>query len=238
MYHWAEGILERSKLTFGISLKNSEVLKAENISVEISPERLELGDWWKLLDLPIDWDRLLPGGPLNVEVGFGKGELLLDMAQKHPEYRYIGMERYAKGHRKLLGSAREKGLDNLISMVGDAYIIMNVAFEDSSLEQVVCNFSDPWPKARHARRRLYTEEFFSLVCRKLKIGGKLAIATDDVPYSLQALKALNGTEGLTSTHPETDWLRESPHSARSRYELRWIEEDRELRYFLYRKGGS
>jgi tRNA (guanine-N7-)-methyltransferase len=219
-------------------LKNIEVLKNKNIFAGASPERLELGDWWKLHDLPVNWDELFPGGPLNVEVGFGKGELLLDMAQKHPDARYIGMERYAKGHRKLLGSARQKGFKNLISMVGDAYILMNIVFEDSSLEQVICNFSDPWPKSRHARRRLYTSEFFTLVCRKLKTGGGLAIATDDIPYSIQALEALRKTEGLVSTHSGSDWLSESPHPVRSRYEQKWIEEDRELRYFLYRKGGN
>lgn len=197
--------------------------------------RMDLGDWWKELDLPIRWDDVLPGGLINVEVGYGSGELLLSLAAQHPEKRFVGIERYARGHRKLIAAARRERLRNLVSMVGDAYILINIAFEDASLEGVTCNFADPWPKARHAKRRLYTVEFFSLVARKLRPGGLLALATDNAPYARQAAEALASTEGLAGKHPEVKWMQNSPNSLRTRYEEKWIAEGRPLHYFLYER---
>lgn len=197
--------------------------------------RMDLGDWWKELDLPIRWDLILQGERLNVEVGYGSGELLLSLAARNPKQSFIGIERYARGHRKLIAAARRKRLRNLISMVGDAYVLINIAFEDASLNGLTCKFADPWPKARHAKRRLYTVEFFSLVARKLRPGGRLALATDDRSYALQAADALASTPGLRSTHTDLKWLDESPAPLKTRYEEKWIAEGRPLHYFLYER---
>ena len=195
--------------------------------------RLINGDWWKDEDLPIGWAGLLGEGALNVEVGFGEGEFLLGMALRHPDMRYVGIERYAEGHRKLIKRARSEDTENVLTMVGDAYIILNLAFEQASLDSVTVNFPDPWPKARHARRRLYTEEFFGIAARKLRRGGTLYLATDDRPYAEQAARAIAGVSELTSMHPDKPWLDGSPYPVQTRYETRWIKEGRPLHYFVY-----
>ncbi len=197
------------------------------------PARLMHGDWWKEEDLPVDWGRLMGAGPLNVEVGFGEGEFLLGMAGRRPDMRYVGIERFAEGHRKLVKRARIEGLNNVLTLVGDAYIILNLAFENGALRSVTVNFPDPWPKARHARRRLYTEEFFRIAARKLEPGGTLFLATDDRPYARQALDALARVPALESTHPNQFWLERSPYPVQTRYETRWIKEGRPLHYFVY-----
>ena len=142
----------------------SNTLRADELNrgPTIEPVRLILGDWWKDEDLPLDWDRLITGGPLCVEIGFGGGEFLMAMAERFKDRRFVGIERFAEGHRRLLKAAQERGLDNVISLVGDAYIILNLVFGDASLHSVTVNFSDPWPKARHAKKRLLTEEFFTI----------------------------------------------------------------------------
>ena len=201
----------------------------------IDPARLWLGDWWKEIDLPVDWSRLIPGGPLNVEVGFGEGEFLLAMAKLKPDQGFVGLEQYAAGYRKCLKKASSDNLANVLTMLGDAYILLTVAFEDAALESVTVNFPDPWPKKRHARRRLFTEEFFRIAARKLRPGGRLFLATDDSDYAGQAVGALAAVPLLVSEHPATPWLGESPHGIRTRYETKWLAEGRHLHYCFYKK---
>lgn len=200
--------------------------------------RLIHGDWWKEEDLPVRWEALLPGGALHVEVGFGDGEFLLAEASARPGERFVGLEHYPEGHRKLLKKARAQGLANVLSMIGDAYVLLNVAFTDHSLASITVNFPDPWPKARHARRRLFTEEFFRIAGRKLAQGGALRLATDDPAYARQATEELAKVPGLRARHPGSPWLTESPYASRTRYEKRWIEEGRPLHYMLYEREGA
>ena len=203
----------------------------------IDPARLILGNWWKDEDLPMDWDRLLPGGPLCVEVGFGGGEFLAGMAAANPQSRFVGIERFAEGHRRLLKAVQAAGLENVLSMVGDAFIGLSLAFHEASLESVTVNFSDPWPKTRHAAKRLLSEEFFRIAARKLRPGGTLFAATDDVPYALQAGEAFAAVPSLESLHPGRPFMCESPHPVRTRYEIKWAAEGRPLHYFAYRRKG-
>ena len=202
----------------------------------VDPTHLMLGDWWKEEDLPVDWGRVFPPGPLRVEVGYGGGEFLLDMARLDRGARFVGIERFGEGHRRLLRALAASGLENVLSMVGDAYILLNLAFSDASLSSVTVNFSDPWPKARHAKNRLLTEEFLQIVARKLAPGGRFFAATDDVPYAHQAAESLSAVRALKSAHPDQPWLRESPHPMRTRYELKWIAEGRPLHYFVFEKS--
>lgn len=202
----------------------------------IDPARLWLGDWWKEEDLPMDWGRLLPGGPLNAEVGFGGGEFLMGMASRFPGRRFVGLEQYAEGHRRCLRASLSAGLSNLLLMVGDAYVLLNVCFEEGSLESVTVNFPDPWPKARHARRRLFTQEFFGIVSRKLAPGGRLFLATDDGAYARQAVEQLALVPALARAHGEGPWLTQSPHPFRTRYENKWIQEGRPLHYLIYTRA--
>lgn len=201
----------------------------------IDPARLWLGDWWKEEDLPPDWGRLLPGGPLNVEVGFGGGEFLLGMAARFPQRRFVGLEHYAEGYRRCLRRATSEGLQNVLLMMGDAYVLLNICFEEACLESVTVNFPDPWPKARHARRRLYTEEFFGISARKLADGGRLFLATDDESYAGQAAEQAARVRELASAHPDRPWLTRSPYPLRTRYEAKWTEEGRPLHYLVYEK---
>jgi tRNA (guanine-N7-)-methyltransferase len=204
----------------------------------IEPVRLILGDWWKDEDLPLDWDRLMPGGPLCVEVGFGGGEFLLSMAERFRDRRFVGIERFAEGHRRLLKAAQQNGSSNVISMVGDAYIILNLAFADASLHTLTVNFSDPWPKARHSKKRLLTAEFFAIAARKLSPGGRLFAATDDPAYARQAAGAFADTSNLQSLHPEHPWLSDSPHPTTTRYESKWKQEGRPLHYFTFERRAD
>ena len=196
------------------------------------PLRLMHGDWWKDEDLPVAWGRYLGTRPLAVEVGFGSGEFLLAMAKLHPETGFVGIEQFAEGYRKLLKHVAEEHLTNVLAAMGDAFILLNLAFEEGSLDSVTINFPDPWPKTRHARRRLLSAEFFKIAARKLREGGQLRAATDDPAFAQQAADAFGAVPELVPCHPEP-WLSRSPYAVRTRYESKWILEGRALHYFIY-----
>ena len=216
---------------------NSEPFSAY-LARPLDPLRLSLGDWWKGEDLPVDWDGLLPGGPLVVEVGYGGGEFLLALAERSPERRFVGIERFGEGHRRLQKRLDGSGLRNVLSMVGDAYVILGVAFPNAALEAVHINYSDPWPKARHANRRLLSVEFLSVAARKLKPGGRLHAATDDVPYAREAAAAFASVPLLASLHPGRDWMERSPLGITTRYEQKWRAEGRPLHYFAFERRSE
>lgn len=195
--------------------------------------RLELGDWWKFEDLPVDWDRYLAPGPTDVEVGFGAGDFLTALATREPGARFVGLERFGEGHRRLVAELKRRRIQNVLPVLGDAFILLNLLFAEGSLRAVYVNCPDPWPKARHARRRLLTAELFALAGRKLQPGGHLFVATDDGPYAQQAAEAFAQVPALASTHPGTPWLSESPYPAETRYERRWRAEGRPMHYFVF-----
>ena len=112
------------------------------------------------------WNEVFPKDqPLHIEVGMGKGRFLMDMAKLHPEINYIGIEMYdsvllrALQKRERLEETGEK-LANLKFMCVDARLLPEI-FEKGEVQKIYLNFSDPWPKARHAKRRLTSREFLA-----------------------------------------------------------------------------
>ena len=121
--------------------------------------------------------------PIHIEVGMGKGHFLMDMAKLHPEINYIGIEMYdsvllrALQKREKLEEAGEK-LDNLKFMCVDARLLPEI-FEKGEIQRIYLNFSDPWPKARHAKRRLTSTRFLERYDNILTPEGRVMFKTDN-----------------------------------------------------------
>ena len=121
--------------------------------------------------------------PLHIEVGMGKGRFLMDMASLHPEINYVGVEMYdsvllrALQKRERMEADGEK-LDNLKFMCIDARILPDI-FEKGEVQRIYLNFSDPWPKDRHAKRRLTSRQFLARYDQILKPDGVLEFKTDN-----------------------------------------------------------
>ncbi len=157
------------------------------------------------------------------------------MAKREPEARFIGIEKFGEGHRRLVKRMKREEVLNVLPVMGDAYILLNLLFAGGSVDSIYINCPDPWPKTRHASRRLLTEELFSIAAKKLAPSGRLHVATDDAPYSSQAAGAFSRTPALESLHPEQPWRLVSPYPAETRYERKWKMEGREMRYFVYQR---
>lgn len=134
--------------------------------------------------------------PIHIEVGMGKGRFLMDMARLHPDINYVGIEMYDSVLLRAL-QKREKletegiHLDNLKFMCMDARLLPEV-FDKGEVERIYLNFSDPWPKARHAKRRLTSREFLARYNEILAPEGRVEFKTDNrdlFEFSLEEVEA-------------------------------------------------
>lgn len=118
------------------------------------------------------------GKPIHIEIGMGKGKFLMEMARLHPEIHYIGIEKYSSVLVRALEKMEEEPLPNIHFIRMDAETIVDV-FEKGEVEEIYLNFSDPWPKDRHAKRRLTSRQFLARYESILKDGGVIQFKTDN-----------------------------------------------------------
>ena len=131
---------------------------------------------------PIEPAALAPGAAeVWLEIGFGGGEHLAAQAQRHPEVLILGAEPFQNGVASALRHIDEQALDNVRVHDGDARDLM-ARLPDASLDRVFVLFPDPWPKARHNKRRIVQAETVAELARLLKPGGRLRFASDWADY--------------------------------------------------------
>ena len=151
---------------------------------------LELGSG--LLDLDQLFGR---SAPRTLEIGFGMGHSLLEMAAAAPEQDFIGVEVHRPGVGALLNGLLTQNLTNVRVYACDAIEVLNQAIPDASLDRLMLFFPDPWHKAKHNKRRIVQLEFAELVRRKLKVGGVFHMATDWQPYAEYMLEVMSAAPG-------------------------------------------
>lgn len=172
------------------------------------------------------------GKPLWLEVGFGGGEHLVHMATLNPGVTLIGAEPFVNGIAMLLGKIRGAGVVNLWLHPGDVRDLFDV-LPDACLTKVFLNYPDPWPKARHHRRRFVTPEYLSALARVTAPGAEFRVATDIPDYVRQTLEEVPpaGFELIRQAgkgEAWDDWLS-------TRYEQKALREGREPHYLTFRR---
>ncbi len=133
---------------------------------------------------------------LALEIGFGNGEALIEMARSNPEHDFIGIEVHEPGIGHLLLRIRDLKLANIRVIQGDAVQIISNFFQDQQFDRIYLFFPDPWPKKRHHKRRIFTAHFVALAACKLRTGGVLHFATDWQDYAEQVLALLESEPAL------------------------------------------
>jgi tRNA (guanine-N7-)-methyltransferase len=137
--------------------------------------------------------------PLVLEIGFGMGDSLAEMALANPDKDYIGIEVHRAGVGKLINYIENDNIKNLRMYCFDAVEILANCIPDASLDLVQIFFPDPWHKKKHQKRRLIQTPFVLGLMRKLKPGGRIHLATDWQHYAEQMMEVLSGINGLTNT---------------------------------------
>jgi tRNA (guanine-N7-)-methyltransferase len=136
--------------------------------------------------------------PCVLEIGFGSGHSLLEIARAHPEKNFIGIETYQPGIGMLLLKIEEFALSNIRIFYADAVEVLEKCIPQQSLDGVQIFFPDPWPKRRHHKRRLIQAEFILLVTDKLKAQGIFHLATDWEHYAHHMLQVLSQADTLVN----------------------------------------
>ena len=183
---------------------------------------------------PLDLERF-HGKPLWLEIGFGGGEHLVHMAASYPQVEIIGCEPFVNGIAMLLGKIRQAEVQNLCLHPGDVRDLFDV-LPAGCLSKVFLNYPDPWPKARHHRRRFVTPEYLHPLARAMQPGTELRVATDIPDYVRQTLEEVPPA-GFDLVHEAgaggawDDWLS-------TRYEQKALREGRAPHYLTFHRRAG
>ena len=170
-----------------------------------------------------------------LEIGFGNGDILAQLAAKHPERNYIGVEVHRPGIGRLLMRLHEDELDNVRIAPRDASEVLRNEIPDDALKQILIYFPDPWPKKRHHKRRLVQQEFVLLATAKLVVGGEFKLATDWPEYAAQMLEILNSRPDLQNLSPDETYVERPDERPVTRFEQRGRKKGHSVYDLAYRR---
>jgi tRNA (guanine-N7-)-methyltransferase len=173
--------------------------------------------------------------PLHFEIGFGSGEHLAYRADLLPDHGFVGAEPFLNGVVGALAHIRDRHLANVRLHRGDALPLLE-RFADASLAFVYLLHPDPWPKARHAKRRMVNPGPLDLIAAKLKPGGEFRLGTDDPVYCRWSMMIMNGRRDFEwLAEKAADFLTRPGGWPETRYEAKARRQGREVWYFRYRR---
>ena len=166
-----------------------------------------------------------------LEIGFGGGEHIAAQALHNPNTLYVGCEPYMPGVAKLLRVVEQQNIKNIRLYTDDARDFM-AAQPDASIDEAFILFPDPWPKARHHKRRLITRAFLAELARLQPVGASLLIATDHVDYAGWILCELQHTPHyIWTAEKQGDWLSLPASWAETKYQRKTTAEGRAPLFF-------
>ena len=218
----------------GKALKDSQKRYLEEDLAALSPGPVS---WQNNPDrVPLDLNAVFGGRPVWLEIGFGGGEHLVHQARANSDIGIIGAEPYINGVAMLLGKIRRAGVSNLAVHPGDARDLMDV-LPPASIARAFLLYPDPWPKARHHRRRFVTPEHLGPLARVLQPGAILRVATDIPDYVRQTLEEVPGQGFEWLAKRPADWREPWDDWLSTRYEQKALREGRVPHYLTFRRLG-
>ncbi len=183
-------------------------------------------------------DAIEQEGPLHFEIGFGGGEHLAAQAEANPDAGFIGCEPFLNGVVAALAHIRDRDLANVRLHMGDALDVLE-RLPDRSLERVYLLHPDPWPKARHAKRRMINHGPLDMIAAKLAPGGEFRLGTDDPTYCAWAMMAMGQRRDfIWEAETPRDFLDRPADWPETRYERKARRKGHEVWYFRYLRGGE
>ncbi|MDF1851052.1 MAG: tRNA (guanosine(46)-N7)-methyltransferase TrmB [Verrucomicrobiales bacterium] len=201
-------------------------------------QKRALREWWNEFGLRFEYNKTLDlnaafpiDGPLVIEIGFGKGDHLIELAQSFPEHRFLGIEVHRPGLAHATALAKEHDCRNVRLLRGDARLILTDHLEPEIASAVMIQFPDPWPKPGDRHRRLLQPGMLDTLYRTLRSGGELLLVTDVEDYAQDSERNLQEAEGW-ERQISSPWF---DHRIETLYESKAREAGRAIHEIAYRR---
>lgn len=183
-----------------------------------------------------DWKTIFGNDhPLKIDIGFGGGGFLLEMAIREPECNFVGLDMYHKGIRKIITRINKLMIQNIRIVYGDARGKIPFIFKEGELRAIYINFPDPWPKKRHSKRRLIKPAFVKLLSDKLEPGGKIHVATDHESYAEEILFYFESEDSLNNETDLAEFRSDRDNFPKTKYEKAFLKAGQKILYFDFVK---
>jgi len=182
--------------------------------------------WWPSMGLSLFDGMIEPKDVFEreaevvLEVGFGMGDSLVDMAIAAPDTNFIGIEVHPPGVGRLINRAGTEGVTNLRCYMADANDVIDDCIPDASIDRFQLFFPDPWHKKKHHKRRIVQPEFIQRLRSKIKIGGHFHMATDWQPYAEDMLEKMQAAEGFENIATDGDYVPHPDYRPNTKFEKR------------------
>lgn len=174
--------------------------------------------------LPLRLEKPSAESEIWVEIGFGNGDFLIHMARSHPKNVLVGMEVSLCCLEKAARKIQAENLPHVFLLYGDARFLLRRCFSGGSLDRIVMNFPCPWPKRRHAQRRVTNPAFCETLCWVLKEEGRFELTTDEAWYAEEVRRALASRSELIVIGPERNPRRDF----QTKYERKWRAQGKDI----------
>lgn len=176
------------------------------------------------------------GAPIVLEIGFGNGEFMAAQLAQHPEWYMLGVEIYLPGVAKCVGRLEDSGVIDRgrVSQLPAQYVLEHQVAE-KQLDGIFINHPDPWPKARHHKRRIIQKPFAELMVTRLKNGGFIKLASDKPDLAEWMRDILDETPGLANVAGPGNFIEREAGRIHTKFEQRGLREGRTSQFLHYTK---
>lgn len=178
---------------------------------------------------PVSLTRIFSNrNPCALEIGFGEGEFILDLALKRPDWNFVAIEIKRGRFKKALKKAGKKGAENLKLLNIEAEIALNQVFAKNSFREVYINFPDPWPKTRHFKHRLFNQNIINQLSLVTEPSGKIRIKTDHPDYNLHISSEFKKSRLFNKEYSKTGFETEKGNEIETKFEKTFKKEGKKI----------
>ncbi|MCH9613112.1 MAG: tRNA (guanine-N(7)-)-methyltransferase [Chlamydiia bacterium] len=173
--------------------------------------------------------------PLYIEYCSGNGEWILEQAENRPDVTWIAVEKRIDRVQKIWAKMKNRGVGNLIIVCGQAECLTKHYLNDGCIDQIYIHFPDPWPKDRHAKHRLFKDDFVKDMARCMRDGAELRLVTDHQMYGEEAALTLAQNASFSPLFPEPYYVVEEKSEGSSYFHRLWLELGRSIYIVKFQK---
>lgn len=197
--------------------------------------------WLPIVGLPKDktltMSNVPKDSPIVLEIGFGNGDFLVHLAEKHPDWTLVGVEIYLPGVAKAVSRLDDAGVieRTRITQLPAQYVLEN-QIQTEQLDGAFINHPDPWPKSRHHKRRIIQKDFAVLLASRIKSGGFIKLASDIPELAEWMRDILDNTKGLSNVAGQGGYIERDTDRVFTKFEERGLKAGRKSQFLHYVKA--